>query len=51
MEFGLVHFGTFIVGLLAEWFGAQIAIGSLAALLVLAIAYLAVFGKRMKALD
>lgn len=51
MEFGLVQFGTFIVGFLAEWFGAQIAIGGLAGLLVLAIAYLAVFGKRMKALD
>ncbi|MFA7295771.1 MAG: MFS transporter [Dehalococcoidia bacterium] len=51
MEFGLVQFGTFIVGLLAEAFGAQIAIGGLAAVLVLAIAYLGVFGKQMKALD
>jgi hypothetical protein len=51
MEFGLVQFGTFIVGLLAEWFGAQIAIGGLAALLVLAIGYLGIFGKQMKALD
>lgn len=51
MEFGLVQFGTFIVGFLAEWFGPQWAIGGLAGLLVVAIAYLAVFGKRMKALD
>ena len=37
MQFGLVQFGTFLVGILAHAFGPQLAIGGLAAFLVLAM--------------
>jgi len=51
MEFGLVQFGTFVVGILAEVFGPQLAIGGLAAILVLAMAMVAAFIPRMRTLD
>jgi MFS family permease len=51
MEFGLVQFGTFIVGILAEVFGPQLAIGGLAALLLVAMGAVSIFTPRMRALD
>jgi len=51
MEFGLVQFGTFIVGIMAEFMGPQIAIGSLAAVLLAIMCLLFVRGKVMRALD
>ena len=50
VEFGLVQFGTFIVGILAQLFGPQLAIGGLAAFLVLAMLAVAAFVPRMRAL-
>jgi MFS family permease len=43
MQFSLVQFGTFLVSILAEVLGPQVAIGGLAALLVLAMVLIAVF--------
>jgi len=51
MQFSLVQFGTFFVSLLAVVFGPQIAIGGLAALLVVAMAMIAVFLPSMRNLD
>ena len=48
MEFGLVQFGTFFVGLLAQAVGPQLALGSLAATLVVAMGLVAVFIPRMR---
>ncbi len=51
MEFGLVQFGTFIVGFLAEWFGPQLAIGGLAATLVVGMIVVALFVPTMRNLE
>lgn len=51
MEFGLVQFGTFVVGILAAAFGPQLAIGGLAALLVLAMALMAIFSPTIRDLE
>ena len=51
MEFGLVQFGTFIVGVLAQWLGPQIAIGALAAFLVVAMGLVAIFVPTMRNLE
>ena len=51
MEFGLVQFGTFIVGIMAEFLGPQIAIGGMAAVLLAIMCLLFVRGKVMRALD
>ncbi len=51
MQFSLVQFGTFFVSLLAVVFGPQIAIGGLAALLVVAMAMIAVFLPSLRSLD
>ncbi|MEX2445747.1 MAG: MFS transporter [Dehalococcoidia bacterium] len=51
MEFGLVQLGTFVVGVLAEFIGPQLAIGGLAATLVLAMGLIAATVPRMRALD
>lgn len=51
MEFGLVQFGTFLVGMLAEAVGPQLAIGSLAALLVVAMTLTALFVPTLRRLD
>ena len=48
MEFGLVQFGTFFVGLLAQAVGPQLALGSLAMTLVIAMGLVAVFAPRMR---
>ena len=48
MEFGMVQFGTFFVGLLAQAVGPQIALGSLAATLVVAMVLVTVFMPRMR---
>ena len=48
MEFGLVQFGTFFVGLLAQAVGPQIALGSLAAALVVTMALVTAFVPRMR---
>ncbi len=51
MQFGLVQFGTFIVGQLAEAVGPQLAIGGLAALLVAAMGLCMLFAPKMRDLD
>jgi MFS family permease len=51
MEFGLVQFGTFIVGILAEFLGPQVAIGGLAVLLLLAMLCVSLFTPRMRMLE
>ena len=44
----MVQFGTFFVGLLAQAVGPQIALGSLAATLVVAMVLVTVFMPRMR---
>ena len=51
MQFSLVQFGTFAVAILAEVLGPQVAIGGLAALLVLAMLLIAIFLPSMRQLD
>lgn len=51
MQFSLVQFGTFFVSILAEIFGPQLAIGGLAALLVVAMVLIAAFVPSMRSLD
>jgi MFS family permease len=51
MEFGLVQFGTFFLGILAELFGPQVALGGIAAILVVAMGLIAAFVPRMRNLD
>lgn len=51
MQFSLVQVGTFFVSLLAEVLGPQLAIGGLAALLVVAMALIAIFVPSMRRLE
>ena len=51
MQFGLVQFGTFVVGFLASLFGPQWAIGGLAALLMLSMAVCALISPTMRNLE
>ena len=51
MEFGLVQFGTFVVGILAATFGPQLAIGGLASLLVVAMTLMMIFSPTVRDLD
>ena len=51
MEFGAVQLGTFFVGVLAEFVGPQLAIGSLAATLIVMMAVVTVYTPRMRQLD
>lgn len=51
MQFSLVQFGTFVVSILAEFFGPQWAIGGLAAVLVVAMGLCAAFMPRIRNLD
>ena len=51
MQFGLVQFGTFIVGYLAQAVGPRLAIGGMAALLVVAMGLSTVFVRRMRDLE
>lgn len=51
MQFALVQFGTFFVGLLAEFFGPQFAIGGLAFLMVIAMGLVALFMPTIRKLD
>jgi len=51
MQFALVQFGTFLVGMLAEFVGPQIAIGGLAACMVVAMACLALFVRPIRTLE
>jgi hypothetical protein len=51
MQFSLVQFGTFLVSILAEVVGPQIAIGGLAAMLVVAMCLIAVLVPSMRRLD
>jgi MFS family permease len=51
MEFGLVQLGTFVVGILAEILGPQVALGGLAVLLLVAMLCVSLFTPRMRALD
>jgi len=50
-QYSIVSFGTFGVSFLAEWFGAQWAIGSMAGLLALVMVYVWLFVPRMRHLD
>lgn len=51
MQFSLVGFGTFFVGILAEVIGPQLAIGGLAAFLLLVMASVSLFVPRFRNLD
>ena len=51
MQFSLVQFGTFLVSILAEVLGPQLAIGGLAALLVVAMVLIAIFVPSMRRLE
>lgn len=51
MQFSLVQFGTFFVGVLAEFLGPQRAIGGLAALMALAMGMVWLFVPRIRHLD
>lgn len=51
MEFGLVQFGTFVVGILAEVLGPQLAIGSLAVVLIFSMLAVTTLTPRMRNLD
>jgi len=51
MQFGLVQFGTFIVGVLAYVFGPQLAIGGLAVLMLLVLGLVAALSPTMRRLD
>ncbi|MGE0229197.1 MAG: MFS transporter [Dehalococcoidia bacterium] len=51
MQFYLVQFGTFFVGILAELLGPQLAIGGLAFLMVVAMALVAVLLPTVRNLD
>ncbi len=51
MQFGLVQFGTFVVGILANAFGPQLAIGGLAALLLVSMGVMALISPTMRKLD
>ncbi len=51
MQFSLVQFGTFFVGVLSEWFGVQLAIGSLAAAMVVAMGLVWLFVPTVRNLD
>ncbi len=51
MQFSLVQFGTFLVSILAEAVGPQLAIGGLAALLVVAMGLIAIFLPSMRRLE
>ncbi|MDO8794446.1 MAG: MFS transporter [Vicinamibacterales bacterium] len=48
MQYSLVAFGTFGVGVLAEWFGPQLAIGGLAASLAVTLIVVGAFVPRMR---
>jgi hypothetical protein len=51
MQFYLVQFGTFLVGILAELIGPQFAIGGLAAGMVLSMGLLYLFVPTIRDLD
>ena len=51
MQFSLVQLGTFFVGILAEVFGPQWAIGGLAALMVVTMGFVWVFVPRIRNLE
>ncbi len=51
MQFSLVQVGTFVIAILAEFLGPQLAIGGLAALLALAMLLIAVFVPAMRRLE
>jgi hypothetical protein len=50
MQFSLVQFGTFFVGILAEFIGPQLAIGGLAFAMVVAMGLLWLFVPRIREL-
>lgn len=47
----ILQLGTFVVGVLAEFVGPQLAIGSLAATLIVMMAVVTLFTPRMRQLD
>ncbi len=51
MQFYLVQFGTFFVGILAEFLGPQLAIGGLAFLMVIAMGLVALLLPTVRNLD
>lgn len=51
MQFSMVQFGTFVVGILAEAFGPQLAIGGMAAFLVVAMLLVGAFVPTMRRLE
>ncbi len=51
MQFGLVQFGTFFVGILSEFLGPQLAIGGLAGMMVVAMALVWLFVPTIRNLE
>lgn len=51
MQFSLVQVGTFVVGILAEVLGPQLAIGGLAAAILVALAFITAFVPKMRNLQ
>ena len=51
MQFALVQFGTFFVGVLAEFVGVQLAIGGLAAIMALSMGLVWLFVPTIRNLD
>ena len=51
MEFGIVQFGTFLVGLLAEAVGPQLAIGGMAVMLLTSMGLASLFMPSVRDLD
>ena len=51
MQFGLVQFGTFVVGILAHAFGPQLAIGGMAVMLLCTMGAVALLSPTIRDLD
>ena len=51
MQFSLVQVGTFLVGILSEVLGPQLAIGGLAAVMLVCMAFVTAFVPRMRNLQ
>jgi hypothetical protein len=51
MEWGVTNVGVFIVGVLADFVGVQMAVGGAAVLLVAVSLYYLMFNRRLRQLD
>jgi len=51
MQYSIMSLGTFVVGMLAEFFGVQMAIGGMAVVLLVVMLVVSVFGKPIRNLE